>query len=95
MGRPQTMNAAYGDFMKEVMTRITRRLDDPKYIPSKQDMEVLELMAKVQVTLQKGKPLDGTDDELPTKKDRDAALAQLEARAPEPEAPPADVGAEA
>jgi hypothetical protein len=94
MGRPQTMNAAYGDFMKEVMARITRRLDDPKYIPSKQDMEVLELMAKVQVTLQKGKPLD-EDAELPTKKDRDAALAQLEARAPEPEAPPADVGAEA
>lgn len=93
MGRPQTMNAAYGDFMKQVMERINRRLLDPKYIPSEGDMRVMKLMAETQVILQKGKPLD-EDAELPTKKDRDAALAQLEARAPDAEAPP-DVGGEA
>lgn len=92
MGRPKTMNAAFGEFISTVMHRFNELLtSSPTWVPDKEQAEVLKRLAETQAILQKGLE-DDTEKKLPTKAQRTQALAALESRpapntgAPEPEA---------
>lgn len=95
MARPRMLNVEYGLFQTEVMNRMRAKLENENWLPSKAEMEVVKLLAEVQLLLQKSKEpeTEGLKD-MPTKRRRREALVALESSEPEapgqPEVPEAE-----
>ena len=87
MARPKKMNAFFGEFVHAVMRRFHQKLQDPEWLPTEAQANVLKRLAETQTIIQKGKPLDeGAKPH--TAAERSDALEKLEAAPPEGELNP-------